>query len=121
MYHAKDNGRDSYQFFKSEMNVRAMERQSLEDSLRHAIDRCELSLYYQPKIHLASGTISGVEALIRWRHPQRGLVPPDQFIAIAEDSGLIVPIGRWVLRDAGRKARAWQTAGLRSMCMAINI
>jgi EAL domain-containing protein (putative c-di-GMP-specific phosphodiesterase class I) len=121
MYHAKGTGRDSYQFFKSEMNVRAMERQSLEDSLRHAIDRCELSLYYQPKIHLASGTISGVEALIRWRHPQRGLVPPDQFIAIAEDSGLIVPIGRWVLREACRQARVWQDAGLPPMCVAINI
>src|SRR5450631_1444830 len=121
MYHAKDTGRDSYQFFKSEMNVRAMERQSLEDSLRHAMERCELSLHYQPKIHLATGTISGVEALIRWRHPQRGLVPPDKFIAIAEDCGLIVPIGRWVLREACRQARDWQDAGLPPMCVAINI
>src|ERR1700733_1150132 len=121
MYHAKDTGRDSYQFFKSELNIRAMERQSLEESLRHAMDRCELSLHYQPKMDLATGTIIGVEALIRWRHPQRGLVPPDQFIAIAEDCGLIVPIGRWVLREACRQARAWQDAGLPSLCVAINV
>jgi len=121
MYHAKDNGRDSYQFFKPEMNIRAMDRQSLEESLRHAIERCELSLHYQPKMNLVTGTIIGVEALIRWCHPQRGLVPPVQFIAIAEDSGLIVPIGRWVLREACRQARAWQIAGLPPMCMAINI
>jgi diguanylate cyclase (GGDEF)-like protein/PAS domain S-box-containing protein len=121
MYHAKDTGRDSYQFFKSEMNVRAMERQSLEDSLRYAIERCEMSLNYQPKMDLATGTIIGVEALVRWRHPQRGLVPPGQFIAIAEDCGLIVPIGRWVLREACRQARAWQLAGLPPMCMAVNI
>jgi diguanylate cyclase (GGDEF)-like protein/PAS domain S-box-containing protein len=121
MYHAKDSGRDSYQFFKPDMNVHAMERQSLEDSLRHAIERCELSLHYQPKMNLATGTIIGVEALIRWCHPQRGLVPPVQFIAVAEDSGLIVPIGRWVLREACRQARAWQIAGLPPMCMAINI
>jgi diguanylate cyclase (GGDEF)-like protein/PAS domain S-box-containing protein len=121
MYHAKDTGRDSYQFFKSEMNVRAMERQSLEDSLRHAIERCELSLHYQPKMDLATGTIIGVEALVRWHHPQRGIVPPGQFIAIAEDCGLIVPIGRWVLREACRQARVWQDAGLPQMCMAVNV
>ena len=121
MYHAKDSGRDSYQFFKSEMNLRAMERQSLEESLRHAIDRCELSLHYQPKMDLATGTIIGVEALIRWHHAQRGLVPPGQFIAIAEESGLIVPIGRWVLREACRQAHVWQLAGLPPMCMAVNI
>jgi len=121
MYHAKDTGRDSYQFFKSEMNVRAVERQSLEDSLRYAIERCEMSLRYQPKMDLATGTIIGVEALIRWCHPQRGLVPPGQFIAIAEDCGLIVPIGRWVLREACRQARVWQLAGLPPMCMAVNI
>jgi diguanylate cyclase (GGDEF)-like protein/PAS domain S-box-containing protein len=121
MYHAKDTGRDSYQFFKSEMNVRAMERQSLEGSLRHAIERCEMSLHYQPKMDLATSAIIGVEALIRWCHPQRGLVPPGQFIAIAEDCGLIVPIGRWVLREACRQARVWQLAGLPPTCMAVNI
>ena len=121
MYHAKDTGRDSYQFFKSEMNLRAMERQSLEDSLRHAIERHELALHYQPKINLTTGTIIGVEALIRWCHPQRGFVPPGQFIAIAEDCGLIVAIGRWVLREACHQARVWQVAGLPPMCVAINI
>jgi diguanylate cyclase (GGDEF)-like protein/PAS domain S-box-containing protein len=121
MYHAKETGRDNYQFFKSEMNVRAIERQSLEDSLRHAIERRELSLHYQPKMNLASGEIIGVEALIRWNHPQRGLVAPVQFIAIAEECGLIVPIGRWVLGEACRQARAWQLAGLPPTCVAVNI
>jgi diguanylate cyclase (GGDEF)-like protein/PAS domain S-box-containing protein len=121
MYHAKDTGRDSYQFFKPEMNARAIERQSLEDSLRYAIERQELILHYQPKFNLATGGIIGAEALIRWRHPQRGLIPPGQFITIAEDCGLIVPIGRWVLREACRQARVWQMAGLPPLCVAINI
>jgi EAL domain-containing protein (putative c-di-GMP-specific phosphodiesterase class I) len=121
MYSAKDAGRDNYQFFKSEMNVRAMERRSLEDSLHRAIEGRELSLHYQSKINLATGAIVGVEALIRWCHPQRGFVPPDQFIAIAEDCGLIVPIGQWVLREACRQARVWQVAGLPSLCVAINV
>ncbi len=121
MYHAKDTGRDSYQFFRSEMNARAIERQSLEDSLHYAIERRELLLHYQPKFNLATGAIIGAEALIRWRHPQRGLIPPAQFITIAEDCGLIVPIGRWVLREACRQARAWQIAGLPPLCVAINI
>jgi diguanylate cyclase (GGDEF)-like protein/PAS domain S-box-containing protein len=121
MYYAKESGRDGYQFFKPAMNARAVERQSLEDSLRYAIERRELVLHYQPKVDLKSGGIIGAEALIRWRHPQRGLVPPGQFVTIAEDSGLIVPIGRWVLREACRQARAWQTAGLPPLCVAINI
>jgi diguanylate cyclase (GGDEF)-like protein/PAS domain S-box-containing protein len=121
MYHAKEAGRDSYQFFKPEMNARAIERQSLEDSLRYAIERRELVLHYQPKVNLATGGIVGAEALIRWRHPQHGLVPPGKFVTIAEDCGLIVPIGRWVLREACRQARAWQTAGLPPLCVAINI
>ncbi len=121
LYHAKATGRDSYQFFKPEMNARAIERQSLEDSLRYAIERQELVLHYQPKFNLATGGIIGAEALIRWRHPQRGLIPPGQFISIAEECGLIVPIGRWVLREACRQARAWQTAGLPPLCVAINV
>jgi diguanylate cyclase (GGDEF)-like protein/PAS domain S-box-containing protein len=121
MYHAKEMGRDRYQFFQPAMNTRAVERQSLEDRLRHAIERNELLLHYQPKVNLSTGAIIGVEALVRWRHPERGLVPPEQFIAIAEDSGLIVPIGRWVLHEACRQARAWQVAGLAPTCMAINI
>lgn len=103
------------------MNARAIERQSLENGLRHAIGRGELVLHYQPKLDLATGAIIGVEALIRWRHPQRGLVFPEKFIGIAENSGLIVPIGRWVLREACCQARAWQAAGLPPLCIAANI
>jgi diguanylate cyclase (GGDEF)-like protein/PAS domain S-box-containing protein len=121
MYHAKDVGHDNYQFFKSAMNIRAMERQALEDGLRHAIERGELSLHYQSKIDLATGVIVGVEALIRWRHAERGLVSPGEFIAIAEACGLIVPIGRWVLREACRQSRAWQLAGLPPTGIAVNI
>jgi diguanylate cyclase (GGDEF)-like protein/PAS domain S-box-containing protein len=121
MYHAKDSGRNNYQFFKKDMNVRAVERQSLESGLRHAIERQEFVLHYQPKINLETGASIGVEALIRWRHPQRGLVPPEQFIPIAEECGFIVPIGRWVLREACRQARAWQNAGLPPVRIAINI
>jgi diguanylate cyclase (GGDEF)-like protein len=121
MYDAKDNGRNNYQFFKSDMNVRAIERQSLENDLRHAVERQEFVLNYQPKMNLQTGALIGVEALIRWRHPQRGLVPPAQFIPIAEECGFIVPIGRWVLREACRQARAWQDAGLPPLPIAINI
>jgi diguanylate cyclase (GGDEF)-like protein/PAS domain S-box-containing protein len=123
MYHAKENGRDNYQFFKPNMKVRAIERQSLESDLRHAIERREFVLYYQPKMNLVTGTgaILGVEALIRWMHPWRGLVLPGQFIGIAEECGLIVPIGRWVLREACRQVRAWQDEGLPPMCVAVNI
>ena len=121
MYHAKDSGRNNYQFFKPEMNVRAVERQSLENGLRHAMERQEFVLHYQPKMNLETGAIIGVEALIRWHHPQRGLVPPAQFIPIAEECGFIVPIGRWVLREACRQARAWQDAGLPPMRIAINV
>jgi diguanylate cyclase (GGDEF)-like protein/PAS domain S-box-containing protein len=121
MYHAKDSGRDNFQFFKSEINVRAIERQALEDQLRHAIEREELLLHYQPKINLATGGIIGIEALLRWRHPERGLVPPRQFIAIAEECSLIIPIGRWVLREACRQARVWQTSGLSPVCIAVNV
>jgi diguanylate cyclase (GGDEF)-like protein/PAS domain S-box-containing protein len=121
MYHAKENGRNNYQFFQPEMNVRAVERQSLENGLRHAMERQEFVLHYQPKMNLQTGAIIGVEALIRWRHPQRGLVPPAQFIPVADECGFIVPIGRWVLREACRQARAWHNAGLMPMRLAVNI
>ena len=121
MYHAKENGRSNYQFFEPDMNLRAVERQSLENGLRTAVERHELVLHYQPKLILDAGTITGVEALVRWRHPQRGLMLPAAFIPIAEESGAIVQIGRWVLREACRQARAWQDAGLPPLSMAVNI
>ena len=121
MYRAKEGGRNRFQFYQEEMNARLRERLSLETKLRHALERDELELYYQPQISLNSGAIVGVEALLRWRHPQLGLVLPAQFIAIAEDTGLIVPIGEWVLESACAQARAWQDAGLPRLRLAVNI
>ena len=121
MYQAKENGRQSYQFFKSAMNVRAVERQSIEENLRRALERQEFSLHYQPKINLRSGEITGAEALLRWTHPIRGPVSPAQFIPVAEDCGLILPIGQWVLREACKQARAWVDAGLPLGTIAVNI
>ena len=121
MYQAKENGRQSYQFFKPAMNVRAVERQSIEESLRRALERQEFALHYQPKIDLRTGAITGAEALLRWTHPTRGLVSPAQFIPVAEDCGLILPIGTWVLREACGQARAWVDAGLPVATMAVNI
>jgi diguanylate cyclase (GGDEF)-like protein/PAS domain S-box-containing protein len=121
MYQAKENGRQSHQFFKPAMNVRAVERQSIEESLRRALERHEFALHYQPKINLKTGEITGAEALIRWTHPIRGPVPPGQFIPVAEDCGLILPIGNWVLREACKQARAWLDAGLSLGTMAVNI
>ncbi len=120
MYHAKDSGRNNYKFFEPSMNVRAVQRQSTEASLRRALDRHEFVLHYQPKINLKSKLMVGVEALIRWQHPERGLLPPAQFIPIAEDSGLILSIGRWVLHEACRQAQAWQQVGLPPVTVAVN-
>jgi diguanylate cyclase (GGDEF)-like protein len=121
MYQAKENGRRSFQFFKPAMNVRAVERQSLEEGLRRALERHEFVVYYQPKVDLMTGAISGAEALLRWTHPTRGAIPPAQFIPVAEDSGLILPIGAWVLRQACAQARAWLDAGLPAIAMAVNV
>jgi diguanylate cyclase (GGDEF)-like protein/PAS domain S-box-containing protein len=121
MYQAKENGRQSYQFFKPAMNVRAVERQSIEESLRRALEREEFLVHYQPKVNLRTGDISGAEALIRWNHPTRGMVPPGDFIPIAEDCGLILPIGNWILREACKQARTWMDAGLPLTTMAVNI
>jgi diguanylate cyclase (GGDEF)-like protein len=121
MYYAKEKGRNNYQFFKQDMNDRAVERQSLEGSLRQALTRQEFVLHYQPKVNLETGAITGAEALIRWLHPIRGPLSPNQFVSIAEDSGLIVPIGQWILREACRQAQAWQNAGLGSTPIAVNI
>jgi len=121
MHQAKESGRQSFKFFTREMNVRAVERQSVEEDLRRALERKEFTLHYQPKIDLKTGAITGAEALIRWTHPTRGSVPPVRFIPIAEDSGLILPIGAWVLREACTQARAWLDAGLPAMTMAVNV
>ena len=121
MYRAKESGRNSFKFFKTEMNLKAVERQSLEASLRRALEREEFLLHYQPKVTLETGQIAGVEALIRWQQPDRGLVPPSRFVPIAEDCGLILKIGRWVLREACRQARAWQDVGLTPVPIAVNV
>jgi diguanylate cyclase len=120
-YHAKANGGNRYQFFRPDMNVQALARRSLESDLCRALERQEFELHYQPKVLLRTGAIIGAEALIRWHHPQRGLVPPGQFVPIAEECGVITAIGRWVLREACRQTRAWQDAGLPSTCVAINV
>lgn len=109
MYRAKESGRNRFQFFHAEMNARLLARMELEDALRHALERNELVLYYQPRVCGADGFCRSAEALIRWQHPQWGLVSPARFIPVAEDTGLIVPIGAWVLRTAAAQLRAWKT------------
>jgi diguanylate cyclase (GGDEF)-like protein/PAS domain S-box-containing protein len=121
MYQAKENGRHSYQFFKPSMNARAVERRSIEEGLRRALERHEFALHYQPKINFKTGAITGAEALLRWTHPVRGAISPAQFIPVAEDCGLILPIGNWVLREACGQARAWELAGLPRATMAVNV
>jgi diguanylate cyclase (GGDEF)-like protein len=121
MYQAKENGRQNYQFFKPAMNVRAVARQSIEESLRRALDRQEFTLVYQPKVSLKTGEITGAEALLRWTHPAKGPVSPTKFIPVAEDSGLILGIDKWVLRQACLQARAWADAGLPPVTMAVNV
>jgi EAL domain-containing protein (putative c-di-GMP-specific phosphodiesterase class I) len=121
MYHAKESGRNNYQFFTQDMNIRATERLSMERSLRRALERGELRLHYQPQYEVASGRIVGIEALIRWEHPEQGLVSAARFMPFAEESGLILPIGEWVLDEACRQNRAWQDAGLKAVRVAVNI
>jgi diguanylate cyclase (GGDEF)-like protein/PAS domain S-box-containing protein len=121
MYHVKGHGRDDYRFFKRDMNLLAVERQYLEGQLRTAIDGGELLLHYQPQIDLVTGAISSVEALVRWQQPGRGLLFPAQFLPIADESGMIIPIGRWVLEEACRQTREWLDAGLRAVPVAVNI
>ena len=121
MYQAKEDGHQIYRFFEPAMNTRAVQRQSTEESLRRALERSELALEYQPKIDLKTGMITGAEALLRWSHPVRGQISPAEFIPIAEDCGLILPIGRWVLHEACKQARAWADAGLPQITMAVNI
>ena len=121
MYRAKEQGRNNYQFYTADMNALAQQRLELENDLRRAIERGELEMYYQPKVALQDGRIVGAEALIRWRHPDRGFVPPSDFIPLAEENGLILPIGEWLLRDVCRKIRNWRDAGVNPPCVAINL
>jgi diguanylate cyclase (GGDEF)-like protein/PAS domain S-box-containing protein len=121
MYSAKENGRHNFKFFTADMNDQVVERLTLESGLRVALDKKELFLVYQPQMEIATGKITGLEALLRWQHPELGLVPPDKFIRIAENCGLIVPIGEWVLRTACSQVLKWQEAGLPLTKVAVNV
>lgn len=121
MYEAKEQGRNNYQFFRRHMDARIADRQSLERDLRCALGRKEFLLHYQPKFNLQTGQITGLEALIRWVHPQRGMVPPAQFVPIAEECGLMLSIGRWVLLEACKQSRAWNDLGGGVVPIAVNV
>jgi diguanylate cyclase (GGDEF)-like protein len=121
MYLAKEDGKNGFRFFTNEVKTQSIERLTLETALRHALGRNQFTLHYQPKVDMASGQITGVEALLRWTHPELGVLPPMQFIPLAEETGLIVPIGRWVLKEACAQNMAWQRRGLRPVSMAVNL
>jgi diguanylate cyclase (GGDEF)-like protein len=121
MYHAKEKGRNNYQFYNHEMSARLEQRLELEHELRHALERDEFMLLYQPQVDIQQNRIVGIEALIRWQHPDRGMVPPDQFIGIAEETGLIVPIGEWVLEQACKQMRLLQDSGLPAIHVSVNL
>lgn len=121
MYLAKEDGKNGFRFFTTEFKTQSIERLTLETALRRALERDQFSLHYQPKIDMVTGQITGVEALLRWNHPDLGAVSPGQFIPLAEETGLIVPIGRWVLKEACAQNMAWQRRGLRPVTMAVNL
>ncbi|QPF85885.1 GAF domain-containing protein [Bradyrhizobium genosp. L] len=121
MYLAKEDGKNGFRFFSSEIKAQSIERLTMESALRRALERNQFSLHYQPKVDMTSGQISGVEALLRWSHPELGQVSPGQFIPLAEEVGLIVPIGRWVLKEACAQNMAWQRRGLKPVAMAVNL
>jgi diguanylate cyclase (GGDEF)-like protein len=121
MYHSKKQGRNNYQLYRSLMNDMAFERLTLENSLRKALQKDEFLVYYQPQINLHTGEIIGMEALVRWQHPELGMVPPIKFIPLAEDTGLIIPLGEWVLRAACVQNKAWQLAGYPHIRVAVNL
>lgn len=121
MYHAKERGRNNYQFFSNEMNARALERLRLENELRHALQRHQFVLHYQPRADMRSGRLVGVEALLRWRHPDLGLLSPQSFVSVAEESGLMESIGHWVIQEACRQTKRWQDEGYPRVKVAVNI
>ena len=121
MYHAKEAGKNNFRFYAAEMNALIRERLEIENGLHHALERNELVLHYQPQVDIGSGKIFAVEALLRWAHPEKGLIPPGKFIPVAEESNLIVAIGEWVLRTACKQNKAWQDAGLPHVRMAVNL
>ncbi|MDP1708893.1 MAG: EAL domain-containing protein [Gammaproteobacteria bacterium] len=121
LHHVKRQGRNNYQYYAEEMNAKALQRLTLESSMRHALERNEFVLYYQPQLDLESGGIIGVEALLRWQSPERGLVAPAEFIPLLEETGLIVPVGEWVLRSACAQNKAWQTEGLAPIRVSVNL
>jgi len=121
MFQAKELGGNCYQFYTEELNARAQRRLALETSLRYALERNELILHYQPQVDVRTGVILGAEALLRWQHPDWGLVPPSEFISLAEETGLILPIGEWVLNEACQTARTWEEAGHRDLYVAVNL
>jgi EAL domain-containing protein (putative c-di-GMP-specific phosphodiesterase class I) len=121
MYHAKKLGRNNYQYYSNELNKVAMEKLEIESRLRHAVEHNELELYYQPQMELATGRICGVESLLRWNDAELGKVPPDKFVTVAEEFGLIVPISEWVINEACRQARHWLDILPEPVTMSINI
>jgi len=118
---AKETGRNNYQFFAPEMNIQAFERLAMESRLRYAVDRDELDLHYQPQVEVSTGRVVGVEALLRWRHPELGVVSPAKFIPVLEETGLILPVGEWVIKTACEQIRAWKDVGLPTMRVAVNL
>ena len=121
MYRAKETGRNNYLHYAPAMNVHTLERLELESDLRHALERGEFLLHYQPKVETATGMIIGTEALLRWKHPLRGLISPTEFISLAEETGMIVPIGEWVLATACKRNKAWQDQGLTNLTVSVNL
>jgi len=121
MYHAKELGRNNYQFYTAELTARAHKRLTLAGALHRAVKHNEFTIYYQPIVDLNSGLVTAMEALLRWQHPEWGLMEPAQFVPLAEETGLIIPIGEWVLREACRQARAWQLAGYPDLRVAVNL
>lgn len=121
MYHAKEHGRNNYQFFTESMNQASEERFQLENSMRKALQNNEMKLYYQPQVSVASGQIVGMEALIRWQHPEKGFISPASFIPIAEESGLIVQIGEWVIQEACRQSAKWRKSGFKPVRISVNV